>query len=37
MSPPRPDIRHIPRWLLLAMRGFLLVVTLFALVGIWAR
>lgn len=35
--PPRPDVRHIPRWLLVAVNGFLLVVTLFVLVGIWAR
>jgi putative membrane protein len=33
--PPPPDIRPLPRGFVLAMNGFLLLVTLAALVGIW--
>jgi len=35
VSPPRPDTRRIPPTLLIAINGFLLVVSLAALVGIW--
>jgi putative membrane protein len=35
VSPPRPDTRRIPPPLLIAINGFLLVVSLAALVGIW--
>jgi putative membrane protein len=35
ISPPRPDTRRIPAALLIAINGFLLVVSLAALVGIW--
>jgi putative membrane protein len=35
VSPPRPDTRRIPAALLIAINGFLLVVSLAALVGIW--
>jgi putative membrane protein len=33
--PPRPDARRIPPWLLLAVNGFLAVVALMALWGVW--
>lgn len=33
--PPRPDIRRLPRLLLIAINGFLVLVALAALVGIW--
>lgn len=33
--PPRPDTRRLPSGLLLAVNGFLVVVALAALVGIW--
>jgi putative membrane protein len=33
--PPRPDARRIPSVLLVAVNGFLVLVTLAALVGIW--
>lgn len=33
--PPRPDTRKLPSWLLLGINGFLLLVTLAALVGVW--
>lgn len=33
--PPRPDIRRLPRWLLVGVNGFLVLVALAALVGIW--
>jgi putative membrane protein len=35
VSPPRPDTRRIPPALLISVNGFLLVVSLAALVGIW--
>jgi putative membrane protein len=35
-SPPTPDIRSIPKALLVPMNGFLLLVAIAALVGIWA-
>ena len=33
--PPRPDIRRLPSWLLIVVNGFLVLVALAALVGIW--
>ena len=33
--PPRPDIKHLPAALLLGVNGFLILVSLAALVGIW--
>lgn len=33
--PPRPDIRRLPPWLLVSVNGFLVLVSLAALVGIW--
>lgn len=33
--PPRPDTRRMPAWLLLAINGFLVFVSLMALIGIW--
>jgi inner membrane protein YidH len=33
--PPRPDVRKIPPWLLIAMNGFLGIVSAAALAGIW--
>lgn len=33
--PPKPDTRQIPRALLIALNGFLIFVSLAALVGIW--
>lgn len=35
VRPPRPDTHRIPSGLLIAINGFLLVVSLAALVGIW--
>ncbi len=35
VSPPRPDTKRIPPALLIAINGFLLIVSLAALVGIW--
>ena|SRR5579871_4661318 len=35
VSPPRPDTRRIPPWSLIAVNGFLVLVSLAALVGIW--
>ena len=35
VSPPRPDTRRIPAALLIAINGFLLILSLAALVGIW--
>ncbi|MBV9527330.1 hypothetical protein [Sphingomonas sp.] len=35
VAPPRPDTRRIPSWLLISANGFLVIVTLAALVGIW--
>ncbi len=34
-APPLPDVRRIPPWLLIIVNGFLLLVALAALVGIW--
>lgn len=34
-APPPPDTRRIPSWLLIAINGFLLLVSLAALIGIW--
>ena len=36
VAPPRPDTARIPPWLLVVVNVFLLVVSLAALVGIWA-
>lgn len=33
--PPPPDIRRLPPWLLIGVNGFLVLVSLAALVGIW--
>ena len=33
--PPAPDARRLPRWILIAVNGFLVLVSLAALVGIW--
>jgi putative membrane protein len=33
--PPRPDARQLPGWLLVAVNGFLALVALAALIGIW--
>jgi putative membrane protein len=33
--PPRPDTRALPGWLLVAVNGFLALVALAALIGIW--
>lgn len=35
-TPPRPDVRRLPMPLLIPMNGFLLLVAIAALVGIWA-
>ena len=35
LSPPDPDTRRIEPWLLVAVNGFLALVALAALVGIW--
>jgi len=37
MRPPRPDTRRMPSWLLIGVNGFLLLVSLAALVGIWTH
>lgn len=37
VRPPRPDTPRIPAVLLIAINGFLLIVSLAALVGIWLR
>jgi putative membrane protein len=36
LPPPRPDLRPIPAWLLVAVNVFLLAVVAAALVGVWA-
>src|SRR5579875_2197551 len=36
VPPPRPDLKPVPRVLLVAINGFLLLVTLAVLVGLWA-
>ena len=33
--PPRPDIHRLPPWLLMGINGFLVLVSLAALIGIW--
>ncbi|HEY1364419.1 MAG TPA: DUF202 domain-containing protein [Xanthobacteraceae bacterium] len=33
--PPHPDTRHLPAWLLVLVNGFLALVALAALVGVW--
>jgi putative membrane protein len=33
--PPKPDTKRIPPWLLIAVNGFLIIVALAALMGIW--
>jgi putative membrane protein len=35
MPPPRPDVRRIPLHLLIAVNGFLALVALAALLGVW--
>lgn len=35
VAPPRPDTRRLPPWLLIAVNGFLLMVAIAALIGIW--
>lgn len=35
VAPPRPDTARMPAWLLVAVNGFLALVSLAALVGIW--
>lgn len=35
--PPRAETRRLPGWLLIGVNGFLLLVSLAALVGVWAR
>ena len=37
VSPPRPDTPRLPSWLLISVNGFLLLVSLSALVGIWIK
>lgn len=37
VAPPRPDTRRLPPALLLGVNGFLVLVSLAALVGIWTR
>lgn len=36
VPPPVPDIRKLPSWLLVVVNGFLVVVALAALTGVWA-
>ena len=35
VATPRPDTRRIPAWMLVTVNGFLVLVSLAALVGIW--
>lgn len=35
VTPPRPDTRRLPPWLLVSINAFLIIVSLAALVGIW--
>ena len=35
--PPRPDTRRLPAWLLVLVNGFLALVAIAALVGVWIR
>jgi putative membrane protein len=37
VSPPLPDTRRIPAWTLIAVNGFLGLVSVAALIGIWLR
>lgn len=37
VSPPRPDTPRLPSGLLIAVNGFLLLVSLSALVGVWIK
>jgi putative membrane protein len=37
VAPPKPDMRRVPGWLLIAVNGLLALVDLVALAGIWAR
>ncbi|HKT76306.1 MAG TPA: DUF202 domain-containing protein [Sphingobium sp.] len=37
ISPPRPDTPRLPSWLLIGVNGFLLLVSLSALVGLWVQ
>lgn len=37
VPPPKPDTRALPAWMLVGFNGFLVVVTLAALVGIWTQ
>jgi putative membrane protein len=37
VAPPKPDVRRLPPTLLITTNGFLVLVTLAALVGIWIR
>jgi putative membrane protein len=34
-SPPEPDLRRLPTWLLLSVNGFLVLVAIAALVSVW--
>ncbi len=34
---PRPDAARLPAWLLITVNGFLVIVAMAALVGIWLR
>lgn len=34
-APPKPETRRLPAWLLLAVNGFLVLVSLAALAGVW--
>ena len=36
-APPRPDMPRLPAWLLIIVNGFLVLVAMAALVGIWLR
>lgn len=33
--PPRPDVRRLPPWLLFVVNGFLVLICLGAMIGIW--
>ncbi|QKR99819.1 DUF202 domain-containing protein [Sphingomonas sp. CL5.1] len=35
VSPPQPDTRRIPAWMLVTVNGFLVLVSMAALVGTW--
>jgi len=37
VAPPRPDTGRLPSWLLVLVNSFLLLVSIAALVGIWAH